>query len=75
MDNTRYCDSSGLSALLIGKRLCAEADGSFVVCNLLDSVDKLIKISRLDTVLHVTPTLEEATDLVMMEEIERELGE
>ena len=32
MSNTRYCDSSGLSAILIANRLCKEANGSFVLC-------------------------------------------
>lgn len=75
MEKTRYCDSSGLSALLVGKRLCKEAEGSFVVCAVQEPVEKLVKISKLDMVLQMTPTLDEATDLVMMEEIERELGD
>jgi anti-sigma B factor antagonist len=36
-------------------------------------VTKLIEISRLDTILAITPTLSEAVDYVKMEELEREL--
>jgi anti-sigma B factor antagonist len=74
LSDTRYCDSSGLSALLIGKRLCKEAEGSFVLTGLQPAVAKLVEISKLDNVITITPTLDEAVDLVMMEEIERELG-
>ena len=31
LSETRYCDSSGLSAVLVGKRLCTDVEGSFVV--------------------------------------------
>jgi len=74
LSSTRYCDSSGLSALLTGNRLCKENSGSFVICGLQPPVEKLVKISQLHSVLNITPTKEEAVDMVMMEEIERELG-
>jgi len=73
MAGTRYCDSSGLSALLTGNRLCREIDGSFILCALQPSVSKLISISQLDSVFNIVPTSDEAVDMVMMEEIEREL--
>ena len=48
--------------------------GSFILTGLEHpAVKKLIEISRLDTVLTIVPTLEEAVDFVFMEEIEREL--
>ena len=70
---TKYIDSSGLSALLVGQRLCREANGTFVVCGLQETVKKLISISQLDSVFKITPTLSEAIDLVYMEEVEREI--
>lgn len=73
LKDTRYIDSSGLSALLVGNRLCRDSNGSFVLCGLQDHVKKLISISQLETVLKITPTQEEAVDLVYMEEVEREL--
>jgi hypothetical protein len=36
-------------------------------------VEKLITISQLDSVLKITPTVNEAVDLVYMEEVERDL--
>jgi anti-anti-sigma factor len=74
MSLVRYSDSSGLSAILIGNRLCQEANGSFVLCGLSEHVTKLLKISQLDTVLSIVPTLEEAVDLVLFNEIENQLG-
>ena len=70
---TKYIDSSGLSALLVGQRLCRDATGTFVVCGLQETVKKLISISQLDSVFKITPTLSEAIDLVYMEEVEREI--
>lgn len=74
LSQTRYCDSSGLSAILVGNRLCKNASGSFIICGVQDTVKKLITISQLDSILNITPTVTEAHDLVVMEEVERELN-
>ena len=71
----RYCDSSGLSAILVANRLCKNANGSFVLCSIQEAVKKLISISQLDSILKITNTLDEAVDYVVMEEVDRELGE
>jgi len=73
MTDTRYCDSSGLSAILVANRLCKSAGGSFVLCGLQESVNKLVQISQLHTVLNIVPTVNEAVDFVFMEEVERGL--
>jgi len=73
MAETRYCDSSGLSALLTGNRLSKEAEGSFVLSSLQPSVEKLVAISQLNSVFDIVPTKDEAVDVVLMEEIERDL--
>ena len=75
LSETRYCDSSGLSAILIGNRMCKESGGTFVLCGLQPAVKKLIEISQLDTILNITPTVSEAVDLLFIEEIEKGLGE
>ncbi len=56
----RYCDSSGLSAILIANRLCKNADGVFVLTDLQSAVERLISISQLDTVLNITENMEQA---------------
>ena len=59
----RYCDSSGLSAILVANRLCKNANGTFVLTGLNDAVERLITISQLDTVLNITGSMDEATKL------------
>ena len=71
---TRYCDSSGLSALLVANRLCKSVGGSLVVCGLQEPVQKLVQISQLESVLSITPTVAEAVDLLYMEEIEKDVN-
>ena len=44
------------------------------LCAVSDNVNKLIKISQLDSILAITPTEEEAVDLVMMEEVEKDIN-
>jgi anti-sigma B factor antagonist len=73
LSGTRYCDSSGLSALLVGNRLCKSVNGALVVCGLQEPVQKLVQISQLESVLSITPTLNEAQDLLYMEEIEKDV--
>jgi len=64
MSETRYCDSSGLSAVLVANRLCREAEGTFVLCGLQSSVSKLITISQLDSVLKIANDVDDAVALV-----------
>lgn len=63
LSKTRYCDSSGLSAILVANRLCKNSNGLFVLTGLQEPVKKLISISQLDTILNITNTLSEATEL------------
>ncbi|MFO7869414.1 MAG: STAS domain-containing protein [Bacteroidales bacterium] len=60
LSSCRYCDSSGLSAILVANRLCKNANGTFVLCGLQSAVERLITISQLDSVLNITSTVEEA---------------
>ncbi|WCT09949.1 STAS domain-containing protein [Mucilaginibacter jinjuensis] len=69
----KFADSSGLSSLLVGHRLCKNAEGVFILSGLSEAVARLITISQLDSVLTIVPSVEEAVDLVFMEEIEKEL--
>jgi anti-anti-sigma factor len=64
LSNCRYCDSSGLSAILVANRLCKNSNGTFVLTGLNDAVERLITISQLDTVLNITATIEDAQKLI-----------
>ena len=68
LSNCRYCDSSGLSAILVANRLCKNANGTFVLSGLQTAVERLITISQLDTVLNITNTIDEAAEIINKEE-------
>ena len=72
LSETRYCDSSGLSAILVGNRLCKNSNGSFVICNLQDSVKKLVSISQLDTIINIALSFKEAADMVLSAGVEKD---
>ncbi|MDF1672964.1 MAG: STAS domain-containing protein [Vicingaceae bacterium] len=74
MTSVRYCDSSGLSALLTGHRLCNEVQGSFILFGIQPAVEKLINISQLNNVLNIKEGLPESLDALFVDEIERNLG-
>jgi anti-anti-sigma factor len=75
LEKTAYCDSSGLSVILVANRICKENNGCLVICNLQPAVSKLIDISQLSNVLNITPTLDEAIDFLFMDELEKGLGD
>jgi anti-sigma B factor antagonist len=60
LSGTRYCDSSGLSAILVANRLCKNSNGSLILFGIQETVGKLISISQLDSILTITPSLEDA---------------
>lgn len=64
LSNCRYCDSSGLSAILVANRLCKNGNGIFVLAGLNEAVERLITISQLDTVLNITSTVDEAAKMI-----------
>ncbi|MGD9977692.1 MAG: STAS domain-containing protein [Bacteroidales bacterium] len=71
LSSCRYCDSSGLSAILVANRLCKNAGGAFVLTGLTDAVERLITISQLDTVLNIAYSREEAVQVIMNAEKEQ----
>lgn len=60
LSKSKYCDSSGLSAILIGNRLCKDSGGIFVLSGLQPHVKKLIEISQLHHVFNITDTVKQA---------------
>lgn len=75
LGDVKYVDSSGLSAILVGNRIYNEDGGIFILTRLNDHVMKLIKISQLNNVLNILPSVEEAIDAVFLKEIEADLGD
>ncbi len=73
LKNVAHIDSSGLSAILVGNRICSEDGGVLVLCHLTEHVEKLINISKLNDTLNIIPTEEEAISEVIMADIEADL--
>ncbi len=72
LKNCKYCDSSGLSAILVANRLSKNAQGTFVLCGLQTAVERLISISQLDTVLNIADTEQDAIELLHREEAKKQ---
>ena len=66
LSSTKYCDSSGLSSILIGNRLCKDTNGKFILCGLQPTVLKVIQIAQLDKVLILSENQEEALKAIEM---------
>ena len=64
LSKTKYCDSSGLSALLVANRLCKDTNGKFVLSGLQENVLKLIQIAQLDKVLNLAANRTDAIALI-----------
>lgn len=62
LSNCSYCDSSGLSAILVANRLCKNSGGVFILCGLQEPVERLITISQLDSVLTIVANKDKAED-------------
>ncbi|MCX2477646.1 STAS domain-containing protein [Pedobacter sp. MC2016-15] len=66
-------DSQDLSCLLVGDRLCKKANGLFIVTGITKCIRALLEMSSIDQSLNIVNKLDEAEDLIFMEEIEKEL--
>ncbi len=66
-------DSQDLSSLLVGDRLCKAANGIFIGCGVNKKIAEIVRLSNLHQSITFVNKLDEATDLIFMEEIEKEL--
>lgn len=57
-----YVDSSGLSALLFGRRQVTSANGNLKLCCISDEVMEMIKIAQLNRVFDILGTEKEAIE-------------
>lgn len=65
LSNTKYVDSSGLSAILAANRIWSATNGVFVLTGIQHpSVRKLVEISRLQSVITIVPAAEEGVHLI-----------
>ncbi|MGQ1891537.1 STAS domain-containing protein [Thermophagus sp. OGC60D27] len=64
LSQCNYCDSSGLSSILVANRLCKNAEGVFIISGLQPAVERLIAVSQLDTVLNIAPDTENGIQMM-----------
>ena len=60
LSEVNYCDSTGLSALLLAHREMKSAGGYAILVGLTERVASLIEIAQLDRVLYIYASREEA---------------
>lgn len=60
LSEVEYCDSSGLSAILLAYRILQTQEGQIRLSNPTKNVRKLIEISQLDRILPIFDSVEEA---------------
>lgn len=75
LSSVAYCDSSALSAILVANKMCADRGGLMVICSASSNVMKLIEISKLQELLTLVPTYDEAMDFLYMDELEKGLDD
>lgn len=64
LSNCISCDSSGMSALLLGNRLCHGVNGNFVLYGLSPGINQMKDLAGFDTILKVADTLEAAEEVL-----------
>lgn len=65
-------DAQDLSSLLVGDRLCKSAGGLFIVTGINDEIAPIIELSNIFQSVTFVNTLDEATDFIFMDELEKE---
>jgi anti-sigma B factor antagonist len=68
LSRCKYCDSSGLRAVLVANRLCEDAIGACIISGLQPDVENIFRISMLHTVLLITKTVDDAEALLKKKE-------
>ena len=73
LGHVKECDDAqDLSSLLVGDRLCKSAKGLFIVTGINDKLAPIIELSNIFNSVTFVNTLEEATDFIFMDELEKE---
>ncbi|MCX2430422.1 MULTISPECIES: STAS domain-containing protein [unclassified Pedobacter] len=65
-------DAQDLSCLLVGDRLCKSVGGLFIVTGINDQLEPIIELSNIFQSVTFVNTIEEATDFIFMDELEKE---
>jgi anti-sigma B factor antagonist len=60
LEGVNFIDSTALSTLVRGLKLCREQNGDLHVCSLLQPVQVIFELTRLDKAFDIFPNEEEA---------------
>lgn len=60
LEGLRYMNSSGLNVLVNILTKARNVGGDVSVCNLSEKVKNLLLVTKLDTIFHILPSVEEA---------------
>jgi anti-sigma B factor antagonist len=64
MKNVRYMNSSGIGILITMFTKFRNKNGNFVICNASEQIVKLLNITKLDSVMKVFGSFDEALEMV-----------
>ena len=73
LGNVKSMDEEAAEVLVRTQQNFYENEASFVICALSNELEAFLDSKELLEIMNVTPTESEASDIVQMEEIEREL--
>jgi anti-anti-sigma factor len=73
LKDVKSLDEEAAECLAKSQQAFYEKGASFVICELTPDVERFLDEKNLLELMNVTPTESEASDIVQMEEIEREL--
>jgi anti-anti-sigma factor len=65
LSEVTFCDSSGLSAILLAERQLRERDGGLIVVDTNGKVRSLFEIAKLSDIIPLVSTIDEARDLII----------
>ena len=72
LSEVEEADTAGLRSALMAHRMCKALGGIFILAHANENITQLIEIGQLDGVLVCVPTIQEAEDIIFMEELEKE---
>ncbi len=62
LTNVNFIDSTGLATLIIGMKRCRQHQGDLVLCGVQQTVRVIFELTRLDKILTIVATQEEAIE-------------
>lgn len=73
LSHVQEISEEGVRTGLLANRLCAAADGMFILTGLTPDVERMLKVARLDKFFRIVKKISDAEDLIFANEIQRDL--